>query len=86
MRTRQRVNPDRASERVMVTSAVVAEQPAFPLLQDGGPRSAFVGGSYRTCLEQQRAANASLSTPELGAFCLCYGRSLADLITGGYAC
>jgi hypothetical protein len=69
---------------VMIASAAAAQQPTFPLLQDGGARSAFVGGSYRTCLEKQRAApeNASLSTPELGGFCLCYGRALADLITG----
>lgn len=69
---------------VMVASVAVAQQPTFPLLQDGGARSAFVGGSYRSCLEKQRAApeNASLSAPELGAYCLCYGRALADLITG----
>jgi hypothetical protein len=62
----------------------VAEQPNFPFLQEGGARSAFVGGSYRTCLEKQRTApeNATLSTPELGAFCLCYGRALADVISG----
>jgi hypothetical protein len=61
-----------------------AQQPTFPLLQDGGARSAFVGGVYRTCIKEQRAAteNASLSTPELGAFCLCYGRGLADAING----
>jgi hypothetical protein len=35
-------------------------------------------------LEKQLAApeNGSLSAPELGAFCLCYGRALADFITG----
>jgi hypothetical protein len=35
-------------------------------------------------LEKQRAGaeNATLSTPELGAFCLCYGRALADVING----
>jgi hypothetical protein len=69
---------------VMLAAPVFAQQPTFPLLQDGGARSAFVGGTYRTCLEKQRAAaeNATLSTPELGAFCLCYGRALADVING----
>jgi hypothetical protein len=68
----------------MVASTATAQQPTFPFLQDGGARSAFVGGSYRTCLERQRAApkNVALSVPELGAFCLCYGRALADLTTG----
>jgi hypothetical protein len=66
-------------------SHVAAEQqPTFPLLQDGSARTAFVSGAYRTCLERQRASaeNASLSTPELGAFCLCYGRALADAVNG----
>jgi hypothetical protein len=61
-----------------------AEQPTFPLLQDGGPRTAWVSGSYRTCLQRQRASaeNSSLTTSELGGFCLCYGRALADAING----
>jgi hypothetical protein len=65
-------------------SHVRAQQPTFPLLQEGGARTAFVSGSYRTCLERQRASaeNANLSTPELGAFCLCYGRALADAVNG----
>lgn len=69
---------------MMLAAPVFAQQPTFPLLQDGGARSAFVGGTYRTCLEKQRRAaeNATLSTPELGAFCLCYGRALADVING----
>lgn len=68
----------------MLAAPVFAQQPTFPLLQDGGARSAFVGGTYRTCIKEQRAAteNASLSTPELGGFCLCYGRGLADAING----
>lgn len=68
----------------MLSAPAFAQQPTFPLLQDGGARRAFVGGAYRTCLEKQRAAaeNATLSTPELGAFCLCYGRALADVING----
>ena len=47
----------------------VAQQPSFPFLQEGRARTAFVSGSYQTCLERQRAApeNASLSTPEIGA-------------------
>lgn len=69
---------------MMITAPTLAQQPTFPLLQDGGARNAFVGGVYRTCIKEQRAAagNASLSTPELGAFCLCYGRGLADAING----
>jgi hypothetical protein len=61
-----------------------AQQPTFPFLQEGGARTAFVSGSYGACLEKQRgsAANASLSGPEIGAFCLCYGRALADAIDG----
>ena len=61
-----------------------AEQPTFPLLQDGGPRTAWVSGSYRTCLQRQRASaeNSLLTTSELGGFCLCYGRALADATNG----
>jgi hypothetical protein len=68
----------------LIAVPAFAQQPTFPLLQDGGARSAFFGGMYGTCLTQQRAAfeNASLSTPELGAFCLCYGRAIADVING----
>jgi hypothetical protein len=33
-------------------------------------------------VSKDRGVNASLSTPELGAFCLCYGRALADAING----
>jgi hypothetical protein len=69
---------------MMVTSAAVAQQPTFPLLQDGPGRVAFQSSGYEECLKVQRAApqNASLSTPELGAYCLCAGRALADTITG----
>jgi hypothetical protein len=69
---------------MLLATHAFAQQPTFPFLQEGGARSAFVGGSRRTCLEKQRAApeNASLSAPELGGFCLCYGLALADLITG----
>ncbi len=65
-------------------SHVSAQQPTFPFLQEGGARIAFVSGAYRSCMKKQRssAENASLSTPELGAFCLCYGRALADAING----
>lgn len=47
-------------------------------------RNAFVGGACRTCLKEQRGAqeNASLSTSELEAFCLCYGRAIADIVNG----
>jgi hypothetical protein len=69
---------------LLAATGSLAQQPTFPMLQDGGPRTAFVGGTYRTCLERQRASaeNSSLTTPELGAFCLCYGRALADAING----
>jgi hypothetical protein len=65
-------------------SHVSAQQPTFPLLQEGTARTAFVSGTYRACLERQKgyAENASLSTPELGAFCVCYGRAIADVISG----
>jgi hypothetical protein len=68
----------------LIASRVSAQQPTFPLRQDGPARTAFVSGAYRTCLEKQRAsaANATVTTPVLGAFCLCYGRVLADGITG----
>jgi hypothetical protein len=68
--------------------AASAQQPTFPLLQEdeakGGARLAFIAGTYETCLKTQRgfAENASLSSPELGAFCLCYGRALASAISG----
>jgi hypothetical protein len=69
---------------ILLAAPAFAQQPTFPLLQDGGARSAFVGGVYRTCIKEQRASteNVSLSTPELGAFCLCFGRALADAING----
>jgi hypothetical protein len=34
---------------MMLAVPAFAQQPTFPLLQDGGARSAFVGGTYRTC-------------------------------------
>ena len=69
---------------LFVATGTSADQPTFPLLQDGGPRTAFVSGTYRSCLEKQRAAteNSTLTTPDLAAFCLCYGRALADAING----
>ncbi len=67
---------------MMLAAPAFAQQPTFPLLQDGGARSAFVGGTYRTCFEKQRAENGTLSAPMVGAFCLCYGRSMADTING----
>ena len=61
-----------------------AQQPTFPFLQEGSARLAFITTVYENCLEKQRAAaeNASLSTPEIGALCLCYGRALAGTING----
>lgn len=65
-------------------SSVAAEQPTFPFLQDSGARSAFISGSFPSCLENQRrfAENAGNSTSLLGGFCLCYGRAIADAVNG----
>ena len=50
-------------------------------------RLAFVSGVYDGCLKQQRSfsENKSLSTSELGAYCFCYGRALADAMDGAEA-
>jgi hypothetical protein len=60
----------------------LAAEPDLPLLQDGSARTAFISGVYKTCLERQRKLpeNTSLTAPELGQYCLCYGRALADII------
>ena len=60
----------------------LAAEPDLPLLQDESARTAFISGVYKTCLERQRKLreNASLTAPELGQYCLCYGRALADII------
>ena len=60
---------------IMLATHAFAQQATFRFLQDEGARSAFVGGVYSSCLKEQRTAteNTTLSTPELGAFCLCYG-------------
>jgi hypothetical protein len=57
-------------------------EPDLPLLQDGSARTAFVSGIYKTCLERQRKhpVNTILTPPELGQYCLCYGRAIADVI------
>jgi len=64
--------------------AASAQQPTFPLPQEdegkGGARLAFVVSTYDTCWERGVAKNTS--TSHFGAFCLCYGRALADAITG----
>jgi hypothetical protein len=51
-------------------------------LQDESARTAFISGVYKTCLERQRKLreSASLTDPELGQYCLCYGRAIADII------
>jgi hypothetical protein len=69
---------------VGITASHVFAQQTFPLLQEGSARTAFVSGAYRICLEGARRApeNANLPPPVLGAFCLCYGRALADVING----
>jgi hypothetical protein len=60
----------------------LAAEPDLPLLQDESARTAFISGVYKTCLESQRKLreNASLTVPELGQYCLCYGRAIADII------
>jgi hypothetical protein len=59
-----------------------APEPVLPLLQDGTARTAFVSGAYSSCMQKQRTLpeNAELSAPGLGAYCLCDGRALADMI------
>jgi hypothetical protein len=61
---------------------LAAAESDLPLLQDGSARTAFVSGVYKTCLERQRKLpeNTSLTAPELGQYCLCYGRAIADII------
>ena len=60
----------------------LAAEPDLPLLHDESARTAFLSGVYKTCLESQRKLreNASLTVPELGQYCLCYGRAIADII------
>ena len=69
---------------MLLVTPASAQQPSFPFLQDGGARSAFTSGTYGTCLTRQKSApeNASRSVAEMGAFCLCYGRAIADAING----
>src|SRR5271154_3307230 len=66
-----------------LTDAKLAAESDLPLLQDGSPRTDFLSAVYKTCLERQRKLpeNTSLTTPELGQYCLCYGRALADIIS-----
>lgn len=61
---------------------LAAAESDLPLLQDGSARTAFVSDVYKTCLERQRKLpeNTSLTAPELGQYCLCYGRAIADII------
>jgi hypothetical protein len=67
-----------------ISSHVSAEEPTFPLLQEGKARLAFVSSATGSCTRTQRgnAQNASLSTAEIGAYCLCYARALADGLSG----
>jgi hypothetical protein len=60
----------------------LAAEPELPLLQNETARTAFISGVYKTCLERQRKLreNASLTVPELGQYCLCYGRAIADIV------
>jgi hypothetical protein len=66
------------------TFSASAQHPTFPLLQEGGPRTAFVSGAYGSCFEKQKgvSANSSLSDATLGSFCLCYARAIADALNG----
>jgi hypothetical protein len=61
---------------------IPATESDLPLFQDGTARTDFLSGAYKACLEKQRklSENAGLTTPELGQYCLCYGRALADTI------
>jgi hypothetical protein len=51
-----------------------------PFLHESTARTAFVGGAYKTCFEKNRSSGR-LSDPELGTYCLCYGRALAESVT-----
>jgi hypothetical protein len=66
-----------------LVTARIANASDLPLLQEGSARTAFVSGAYETCMEGQRKLpkNASFTAPELGQYCLFYGRALADIIT-----
>ena len=57
-------------------------EPDLPLLQEGSARTAFISGIYKTCLERQRKhqENTILTPAELGQYCLCYGRAIAEII------
>jgi hypothetical protein len=63
-------------------ASTLPPEQVLPFLQDGSPRTAFVSGAYKACLETQRSVpeNASVTTSQLGQYCLCYGRALADVI------
>ena len=65
-----------------LATARITNASDLPLLQDGSARTAFVSGAYETCMEGQRKLpkNASYTAPELGQYCLCYGRALADIV------
>ena len=62
----------------------IAQQPTFPFMHESTARTAYVSGAYDKCMERLSASarKRGMSTPELGAFCICYGRAMADAITG----
>ena len=68
---------------LVLVTARITHASDLPFLQEGSARTAFVSGAYETCMEGQRKLpkNASFTAPELGQYCLCYGRALADLVT-----
>lgn len=72
-----------AAVAIPVGWKLFAPEPVPTLLQDGRARTAYVSGFYKTCLPKQRTLpeNASLTDPELGGYCLCAGRTVADSIT-----
>jgi hypothetical protein len=61
---------------------VSAQEPMFPLLQDGGPRIAFVSGFYESCFKQTKGKITDFSTPVIADYCLCSARATADSISG----
>jgi hypothetical protein len=70
------------AERGDYCASAPSAEPDLPLLEEGSARTAFVSGIYKTCFERQRKypENAILTPPELGQYCLCYGRAIADVI------
>ena len=78
-----RATPTASLMLVAMARAAVAGSPeGLPLLHEGSARTAFASRVYKTCLERQRKhpENTILTPPELGQYCLCYGRAIADIV------